>query len=129
MKKFGKPYKLHRQWHLGEILDKLAARGLLSWSGEFQQRTVDWTITETGQRPRTVGTKDAEAIAQRLANEQKVVWIPVGGNGGKEVWQEVALRIEAMEAGQEPTPWEAPLNQFGGFPVDGYLRTSNAKSP
>lgn len=60
---FGKPYKLHRQWHLREVLDKLADRGLLTCSGEFQQRTVEWTITKTGQLPSTVGTEDAESIA------------------------------------------------------------------
>lgn len=78
----------------------------MAWSVDLQRRTVAWTIAETGKAQKQLGTKGAEAVAQGLANAERIEWIPVGGKGGKEEYLEVAARIEAMKGGDELKPWE-----------------------
>lgn len=103
-----KPYKLHRTWHLGKMLDTLTAEGELSWEYSYDRENSHalFTITLPGQQSQTFHTKDAESIAQSLANKLKLVWIPVPHHGGEDQWNRATARIDSMKQGHTPKPWE-----------------------
>lgn len=103
-----KPYRLHRTWHLAEMLDALEDKGELVWKYSYDdvKRNAVFTIAEAGNAAQDLGTKQAEEVAQRLANKRRIVWVPVPHRGGKEQWQETIERIESMKVGSAPKPWE-----------------------
>lgn len=101
-----KPYLIHRQWHLGEFLDQLADAGHLQWKWSYKNSRAEYTITELEKAPRLYDTKQAEGVAQRIANREHIIWIPVPHSGGEDKWQETTARIEAMESGAVPKPWD-----------------------
>jgi hypothetical protein len=102
-----KPYHIHRQWHLGDFLDELAAAGHLQWTWSYNNSRAEYTVTEPGKAPRLLDTKLAEKLAQRIANRERIIWIPVPHYGGEDKWHETKSRIEAMENGAAPKPWES----------------------
>lgn len=101
-----KPYHIHRQWHLGEFLDELASAGHLQWKWSYKNSRAEYTVTEPGKTPRLLDTKLAEQLAQRIANREHIIWIPVPHYGGEDKWHETKAKIDAMANGAAPKPWE-----------------------
>ncbi|MET1086621.1 MAG: hypothetical protein ABWY04_05820 [Arthrobacter sp.] len=103
-----KPYRLHRTWHLAGMLNTLTERGELSWKYSYDNENSRalFAIKLPGQEGRTLHTKDAEGIAQTLADKLKIAWRPVPHHGGEEQWKRTVAEIEAMEQGTTPKPWE-----------------------
>ncbi|MFW0773558.1 hypothetical protein ACLRGI_10355 [Paenarthrobacter nitroguajacolicus] len=101
------PYHIHRQWHLGDFLDTLEAEGHLKWKWSYKNSRAEYTIQESDQAPKLLDTKQAEKVAQRIANREHMVWIPVPHYGGEDNWKATIDRMEAMKAGEIAKPWEA----------------------
>lgn len=99
-------YKTHRQWQIGKGLDALQRQGLLSWHFLPSVPTVDYFVSVNGHPEKVLKTKEAENMVQLLANQAKIIWLPVGGGGGKSDWELVKTRIQLMADGIEPPPWE-----------------------
>ncbi|BCW62460.1 hypothetical protein [Arthrobacter sp. StoSoilB22] len=101
------PYHIHRQWHLGTFLDRLQAAGHLKWKWSYKNSRAGYTIQEGDQEPRLFDTKQAEKVAQRIANREQIVWIPVPHYGGEDNWMATITRMDGMKAGEIAKPWEA----------------------
>ena len=103
-----KPFRLHRTWHLGTMLDALQEKRQLVWKYDYdtERRQALFTITEPGQRGRTLRTREAEQVAQTLTNKLQIVWEPVAHPGGEDQWKHTVARIEMMEQGDLAKPWE-----------------------
>lgn len=101
-----KPYAIHRQMHIGDMLDKFESMGILQWRWEYGDSTAYYWIAFPGKRSVRHQTREAEKVVQRIANQYGIVWIPVPHYGGKENWEKTLIRIEKMEQGLIPKPWE-----------------------
>lgn len=103
-----KPYRLHRTWHLAKMLDVLQAKGELTWKYSYDNENSRalFTITAPDGQSKTLHTKPAEGIAQKLANKLKIVWTPVPHYGGEENWEKTVAQIDAMKKGEIRKPWE-----------------------
>ncbi|WGM20865.1 hypothetical protein QEH68_01355 [Paenarthrobacter sp. OM7] len=103
-----KPYRLHRTWHLAQMLNFLQANGEVEWEYDYDDENsrAIFHIQEPSSLRKSLQTKPAEAVAQRLANKLRIVWAPVPHYGGEQQWQDTVERIDAMKAGQSPKPWE-----------------------
>lgn len=103
-----KPYQLHRTWHLAKMLNTLTERGELSWKYSYDNENSRalFAIKLPGQESRTLGTKDAEGVAQTAANKLKIVWKAVPHHGGEIQWRRTVEDIESMKEGKTPKPWE-----------------------
>ncbi len=107
VKTLKKPYAIHRQMHVGDMLDELTRRGALSWRWDYRNSTAEYWITLPGKREKRFGTREAEVLAQEFANELQIIWVPVPHHGGKENWEKTVSRMEQMEEGLIPKPWES----------------------
>ena len=90
------------------MLKALQAKGEVEWSYSYdkEKSRAIFTMKEAGDAERVLGTRQAEGVAQRLANKLRIVWAPVPHPGGEQRWQETVERIEAMKSGESPKPWE-----------------------
>ena len=77
------PYRIARQKHLGDFLDELQARGLITWVWSYSGSSAEYTISEPDKEPRLYGTRDAEQLAERYAALTGQVWFPVPSPGGQ----------------------------------------------
>lgn len=94
-----------------EMLDELERRGILTWEWGYEQSSTLYKIS-VGERPsKTYGSREAEELAQRFANEQRIIWIPVPHYGSEENWAATVDLISEIRAGLLPKPWE---RQAGG---------------
>lgn len=98
---------MHRQMHIGDMLDELSRRGVLKWRWEHKNSTAAYWITFPGKQEKRYETKEAEEIVQELTNERHIVWIPVPHYGSKENWEKTLTRMQQMEDGLIPKPWES----------------------
>ncbi|MBF6671584.1 hypothetical protein [Glutamicibacter sp. FBE19] len=88
------------------MLDELARRGQLSWRWAYRDSKAEYWVTLPGQREKLLGTRAAEELALEMATELRIVWIPVPHYGGKENWEKTLARMQKMEDGVVPKPWE-----------------------
>lgn len=100
-------YKLHGQMHIGDMLDQLSENGVLTWRWEHKNSTAAYWVRLSGQKEKRFETRAAEELVQRLANEQRIVWIPVPLHRGEDKWEMTLARMEQMKEGQIPKPWES----------------------
>lgn len=103
------PYKIHRQMHLGDMLDELQSKGALEWRWEYDvpnKAAVYW-VQLRGKAKRKLDTRRAEAVVQKITNELGIVWIPAAHHGGIENWAIALDKMEKMKAGELPKPWES----------------------
>jgi hypothetical protein len=103
-----KPYRLHRTWHLGSMLDELQGRGELKWKYSYDNENSRalFAIAVTGQVSRTLHTKPAEQLVQSITDRLQIPWLPVPHWGGEDRWMETAARIKELREGMTPKPWE-----------------------
>jgi hypothetical protein len=103
-----KPYRLHRTWHLAKMLDVLQANGELTWKYSYDNENSRalFMITAPDGQSKTLYTRAAEDVAQKLANKLNIVWIPVPHYGGEANWEQTVAQIDAMEKGKIRKPWE-----------------------
>lgn len=106
------PYKIHRQMHIGDMLDELESKGALKWQWEYDipKKSAFYWIELPGKAKRKLGTKDAEAAVQKVVNELEIVWMPVPYYGGLAQWMETTEKMDKMKSGELPKPWEAPAS-------------------
>ncbi|WP_194522364.1 hypothetical protein [Cellulosimicrobium sp. JZ28] len=99
-----RPYKIARQQHLGEFLDYLESAGYLRWSLRHDGSTAVWIVSEGGRSPREYQTRQAEKLAERIAEWVPIYWRPVPSPGGKELYLQYRQHIAAKrrKLGQEP---------------------------
>ena len=98
------PYRIARQEHLGDMLDRLQRLGLLTWRFEYEVQTssaIYW-VTEPGQRMRRLGTKGAEELALRLCKQEGIVWLAVTNPGGEIERADTLRKIEQLQRGIQP---------------------------
>lgn len=102
------PYHIARQEHVGDFLDELQARGLLTWEWRYDtpNSTALYFVTLPGQPRKRYLTKEVEGLAQSIANDQQIVWVPVKHPGGVNQLAEAEQLILQMKNGVLPTPWE-----------------------
>ena len=74
-------YPIARQRHLGDTLDKLARRGVLSWRWDYANRRAIYWISLPGVPEMKYDTKTAEDLVQRLCDSMKLPWRPVPHHG------------------------------------------------
>ena len=103
------PYRIARQEHLGDMLDRLQGLGLLTWKWDYEVRkgresgsAVYW-VTEPGRRRRKLDTKRAEELAVGLCQQENIVWLPVPYPGGETHRAETLRKIEELQQGIQPT--------------------------
>ena len=120
------PYRIARQQHLGAMFDQLQDLGLLTWSfdleyppGRTTSTAVYW-VTESGQRTRKLGTKQAEDLALRLCGQVDILWLPVPHPGGESERAETERKIEAMRRGVRPgeASTATPVHPIEPVPFD-----------
>lgn len=102
------PYRIARQEHLGDMLDRLQRLGLLTWRWDYEVRkgrgtgsAIYW-VTEPGQRMRKLDTKQAEELALRLCKQESIVWLAVPNPGGETQRDETLRKIEQLQRGIQP---------------------------
>lgn len=100
-----RPYRIARQEHLGNMLDQLQDRGLLTWAWDYEFRhghgtgsAVYW-VTEAGQRKRKLDTKRAEELVLELCRRQGIVWLAVPHPGNESLRRETLRKIEELKSG------------------------------
>ncbi|MGO4584198.1 hypothetical protein AB4Z38_09985 [Arthrobacter sp. 2RAF6] len=95
-----KPYHIHRQMHLGDFLDELAAQGSLEWTWEYDQENHKalFHITEPGKQRKRYFIKSAEDIASRLAYQKGIAWLPVPHPGNEDRYQQTQEKIAALRS-------------------------------
>lgn len=95
-----RPYRVHRQMHLGDFLDQLQGKQLLTWSWGYENSRALFRITEPGGGRVTYQIKDAEDVASRIARRENIPWIPVPNPGNYDLYRETQSKIAALK---EPT--------------------------
>jgi len=95
-------YKIARHRHLGETLDLLKRRGLVTaWSLRHDDSTALWSITGGGTPTGWLKTRYAEEVVQRICDEAEIRWRPVPTPGGEDKYAEgigVAVRDRLQRA-------------------------------
>lgn len=102
------PYKIARQEHVGDFLDELQARGLLTWEWDYDvpKSTALYFVALPGQPRKRYFTKEVEELAQSIASDQQIVWVPVKNPGGVNQLAVTNELIFQMKNGALPKPWE-----------------------
>lgn len=95
----GNPYRIARQEHLGDALDDLAHRGLLTWEWDYDvpaARAVYRVRLPHDDRPRVLDTKAGEQLVKQAYDGIDVPWLPVPSPGGRKQAEETRARIAAL---------------------------------
>lgn len=92
------PYKTHRQQHLGDFLDVLQAQGWLAWEWGTEDGPTVFLIREIGSPPREYRTWEAETLAQRIADREGILWLPVPYPGGLDQYNQTRAQIALLES-------------------------------
>jgi hypothetical protein len=103
------PYRIARQEHLGDMLDRLRDLGLLEWRWDYEYprgqpgsgRAVYW-ITLRSEHEEKYDTKRAEVLVQELCDQQDIIWRPVPPPGGEVQREEVERWIAEQEQARAP---------------------------
>lgn len=90
------PYKTHRQQHLGDFLDLLQAHSWLTWELAHEDTPTLFYIVEPGSPLVILRTWEAEELAQRIADREGIIWLPVPYPGGLERYNETMAEIAAL---------------------------------
>lgn len=98
-----RPYKTHRQQHLGDFLDVLQAQGWLVWERATEDSPTVFLIREIGSPPRQYRTWDAETVAQRVADREGILWLPVPYPGGLDQYKETMAQIAVLASRKQST--------------------------
>ncbi|WP_146192373.1 hypothetical protein [Cellulomonas sp. WB94] len=113
-----KPYKLGRQQHLGDFLDYLLEVGAVSsWHLRHEGPTAIWVVSEGGRPSREYTTRQAEALAEAIADNVQIYWRPVPSPGGENLYRAMRAQIAARrrKLAQEPlTHGPGALTPEGG---------------
>ena len=91
-----RPYKTHRQQHLGDFLDLLQDRGWIAWELGKEDSPTLFRIAERGSPPALYRTWEAEILAQRIADREGIPWLPVPYPGGVDRYNETVAQISVM---------------------------------
>lgn len=105
-----KPYKIHRQMHLGDMLDELESRGSLKWTWQYVAGRAYYWIERDGLPRDRFDTRRAEGLVQQITNALQIVWIPVPHHGSEDRWLETIEKMDKMKSGELPKPWEAAVS-------------------
>lgn len=99
-----RPYKLARQQHLGEFLDYLRDLGSLTYHLRHDGQTAVWVIAEGGRAARECSTREAERLAEQIADSVQIYWRPVAHPANKDRYLETRALIAARrrKIGQDP---------------------------
>lgn len=90
------PYRVHRQMHLGDFLDQLEHKQLLTWSWGYENKRALFKITEPERKSVTYQIKDAEDVALRIARRENIPWIPVPNPGNIDLYRETQAKIAVL---------------------------------
>ncbi|MET4901693.1 MULTISPECIES: hypothetical protein [unclassified Paenarthrobacter] len=90
------PYRVHRQMHLGDFLDQLEDKKMLTWSWGYENKRALFKITEPERKSVTYQIKEAEAVALRIAARENIPWIPVPNPGNIDLYRETKAKISRM---------------------------------
>lgn len=93
------PYHIARQEHIGEALDELQRRGLISWSWHYENRRAIYIVREDVEAGTWLDTRSAEALVERLYQRLGVVWFPVPHPGGETQREQTLRRIARARDG------------------------------
>jgi NAD-dependent dihydropyrimidine dehydrogenase PreA subunit len=91
------PYHIARQEHLGDALDALAARELITgwrWDYDVPNRRALYWITEPGQPERRYETKPAEQLALKYTGKHGSTWKPVPHPGGVDQLKTLPISVD-----------------------------------
>lgn len=90
------PYRISRQEHLGDALDDLASRGVLSWRWEYdlERSLAVFHVTSPSKAKRALETRLAENLVRELYADLGVRWLPVPRPGGERQLKETLRRME-----------------------------------
>ena len=92
-------YRIARQEHLGEMLDRLEGRGRLRWRWEYDTANgrAIFHVDQDGTS-RALVTRDAEQVAQSECDALGIRWKPVPHPGGEDQRRKVLDWIAEGEA-------------------------------
>lgn len=118
------PYRIARQEHLGDVLDRLQELGLIAWRWDYENSSAVYWVTQSGRGQRKLGTKKAEDLVLELCKQQAIVWLPVPSPGGEKQRAETLRKIAELRGNQsfEATatghfePIQAASFDFAAYP-------------
>ena len=97
------PYKVYRQEHLGDFLDVLESKELLTWSWGYENKRALFKITEPGQNLVVHEIMEAEGAALRIADREGIPWIPVPHPGGHDLYKETQPKMALFSEAAKQT--------------------------
>lgn len=92
-------YRVARQRHVGEMLDRLQAMNLLAWRWEYdtaRSRAIYW-VTLPNQQEQRLQTKPVETLVKELCDRNGIVWKPVPPPGGERELETVQAWMAKQE--------------------------------
>ncbi|WP_326956889.1 hypothetical protein [Amycolatopsis sp. NBC_01286] len=92
-------YRIARQRHLGEMLDRLQADGVVRWRFDYdhaQSRAIYWVAEGDGEQKR-YDTRSAERLVQKLCDDRQIVWKAVPPPGGERQFAETQAWIAVQQ--------------------------------
>lgn len=117
------PYRIARQEHVGDMLDKLQDQGLLEWRWAYENSSAIYWITQPGRGRRKLGTKKAEELVLELCGQQGIVWLPVPPPGGEDQRIETLRKIgelSGIQSGEASTTEQCGPFKAVSFDLDAY---------
>jgi hypothetical protein len=92
------PYRIARQEHLGDALDRLALAGRLTWRWDYAGSRAIFHVQMPGQEQQALDTRSAEQVVRAEMKAIREFWLPVPHPGG-ESQREIVIR--QILAGQQ----------------------------
>jgi hypothetical protein len=89
-------YRLARQRHVGEMLDKFKKANLLTWRWNYDEETdkAEYFVKVPGSKEQKLDTRRAEELVQTLCDERGIRWKAVPHPGGMEQCRRVQAWID-----------------------------------
>lgn len=92
-----RPYRIARQEHLGDMLDRLGELGHVAWRWDYADRRAIFHVRLRGGEWQTLDTKSAETVVQAACDRLGIRWKPVPLPGGEAQRAEVEAWIGSAD--------------------------------